>query len=76
MVKHQYRSRKDIIASILETANGNKVRATEIQFKANVSYSILKEYLMLLLENDLLGYIEGERSFKTAPKGNAVPTYV
>jgi predicted transcriptional regulator len=69
MVKHQYRSRDDIIASILETANGNKVRATEIQFKAYVSYSILKEYLMLLLENDLLEYIEGERSFKTAPKG-------
>jgi predicted transcriptional regulator len=69
MVKLQYRSRNDIIASILETANGNKVRATEIQFKAYISYSILKEYLMLLLENDLLEYIEGERSFKTAPKG-------
>jgi predicted transcriptional regulator len=69
MVKHQYRSRNDIIASILETANGNKVRATEIQFKAYISYSILKEYLMLLLENDLLEYIEGERTFKTAPKG-------
>jgi predicted transcriptional regulator len=69
MVKHQYRSRNDIIASILETANGNKVRATEIQFKAYISYSILREYLMLLLENELLEYIEGERSFKTAPKG-------
>jgi len=69
MVKLQYRSRNDIIASILETANGNKVRATEIQFKAYISYSILKEYLMLLLENGLLEYIEGERSFKTAPKG-------
>ena len=68
-MKLQYRSRNDIIASILETANGNKVRATEIQFKAYISYSILKEYLMLLLENDLLEYIEGERSFKTAPKG-------
>jgi predicted transcriptional regulator len=69
MVKHRYRSRNDITASILETANGNKVRATEIQFKAYISYSILKEYLMLLLENDLLEYIEGEHSFKTAPKG-------
>jgi predicted transcriptional regulator len=69
MVRHQYRSRNDIIASILETANGNRVRATEIQFKAYISYSILREYLMLLLENDLLEYIEGERSFKTSPKG-------
>jgi len=68
-VKHQYRSRNDIIASILEVANGNRVRATEIQFKAYISYSILKEYLVLLLENDLLEYVEGERTFKTAPKG-------
>jgi predicted transcriptional regulator len=68
-VKHQYRSRDEIIASVLEPANGNKVRATEIQFKAYISYSLLNEYLMLLLENDLLEYIEGERSFKTAPKG-------
>ena len=69
MVKHHYRSRNDIIASILETANGNRVRATAIQFKAYISYSILKEYLVFLLENDLLEYIEGERAFKTAPKG-------
>lgn len=68
-MKHHYRSRNDIIASILEIANGNRVRATEIQFKAYISYSILKEYLVLLLENDLLEYIEGERAFKTAPKG-------
>jgi predicted transcriptional regulator len=69
MGKHQYRSRNDIIASILEVANGNRVRATEIQFKAYISYSILKEYLVLLLENDLLEYVEGEHTFKTAPKG-------
>ena len=68
-MKHQYRSRIDIIASILDVANGNRVRATEIQFKAYISYSILKEYLVLLLENDLLEYVEGERTFKTAPKG-------
>jgi predicted transcriptional regulator len=66
---HQYRSRNEIIASILESANGNRVRATEIQFKAYISHSILKEYLILLLENDLLEYIEGERAFKTSPKG-------
>jgi predicted transcriptional regulator len=68
-MKHQYRSKNDIIASILETANGNRVRAAEIQFKAYVSYSILKEYLVLLLESDLLEYVDGERTFKTSPKG-------
>ena len=68
-MKHQYRSRNDIIASILEVANGNRVRATEIQFKAYISHGILKEYLVFLIENDLLEYVEGERAFKTAPKG-------
>ena len=69
MVEHQYRSRNDIIASILEVANGNRVRTTQIQFKAYLSYTLLKEYLVLLLESDLLEYIEGERAFKTTPKG-------
>jgi predicted transcriptional regulator len=46
-----------------------RIRATEIQFKAYISYSILKEYLMFLLENDLLEYIDGERTFRTSPKG-------
>jgi predicted transcriptional regulator len=69
MVEHQYRSRNDIIASILEVANGNRVRITQIQFKAYLSYTLLKEYLVLLLENGLLEYIEGERAFKTTPKG-------
>ena len=69
MVKHHYRSRNEIIASILEVANGNRVRITQIQFKAYLSYTLLKEYLVLLLENGLLEYIEGERAFKTTPKG-------
>jgi predicted transcriptional regulator len=69
MVEHQYRSKNDIIASILEVANGNRVRITQIQFKAYLSYTLLKEYLVLLLKNGLLEYIEGERAFKTTPKG-------
>ena len=69
MAEHQYRSKNDIIASILEVANGNRVRITQIQFKAYLSYTLLKEYLVLLLENGLLEYIEGERAFKTTPKG-------
>jgi predicted transcriptional regulator len=69
MVKHQYRSRNEIIAAILEVANGNRVRTAQIQFKAYLSYDLLKEYLVLLLKTDLLEYIEGERAFKTTPKG-------
>jgi predicted transcriptional regulator len=46
-----------------------RVRVTEIQFKTYLSYNILKEYLIHLLENDLIEYIEGERTFKTTPRG-------
>jgi predicted transcriptional regulator len=65
----KHRSRSEIISSILEVTNGNKARITEIQFKTYLSYNILKEYLVHLLENDLVEYIEGETTFKTTPKG-------
>ena len=54
----KYRSRSEIITSILEVTNGNKVRRTEIQYKTYLSYNILTEYLVHLLECDLLEYIE------------------
>jgi predicted transcriptional regulator len=65
----RHRSRSEIISSILEVTNGNKVRITEIQFKTYLAHNILKEYLVHLLQNDLIEYIEGERAFKTTPKG-------
>ncbi|HZA43331.1 MAG TPA: winged helix-turn-helix domain-containing protein, partial [Nitrososphaeraceae archaeon] len=66
------RSRSEVISSILESTNGNKLRVTEIQFKAYLSYNILKEYLVDLLRCDLIEYLEGERTFKTTPKGMQV----
>jgi predicted transcriptional regulator len=68
----KHRSRSEIISSILEVTNGNKVRVTEIQFKTYLSYNILKEYSVHLLQCDLIEYIEGERAFKTTPKGMQV----
>ncbi|MGB8086041.1 MAG: winged helix-turn-helix domain-containing protein [Nitrososphaeraceae archaeon] len=72
-LKHRSRS-EIIIASILEVTNGNMVRRTEIQYKTYLSYNILTEYLVHLLQCDLLKYIEGERTFKTTPKGMQVVT--
>ena len=72
-LKHRSRS-EIIIASILEVTNGNMVRRTEIQYKMYLSYNILTEYLVHLLQCDLLEYIEGERTFKTTPKGMQVVT--
>ncbi len=68
----KHRSRSEIIASILEVTNGNMVRRTEIQYKTYLLYNILTEYLLHLLRCDLLEYIEGERTFKTTPKGMQV----
>lgn len=68
----KHRSRSEIISSILEVTNGNKIRVTEIQFKTYLSYNILKEYLVHLLHCDLVEYIEGERAFKTTAKGMQV----
>ncbi|MGA7370369.1 MAG: winged helix-turn-helix domain-containing protein [Nitrososphaeraceae archaeon] len=72
----RHRSRSEIISSILEVTNGSTIRITEIQFKTYLSYNILKEYLVHLLQCDLIEYIEGERAFKTTPKGmQALMTY-
>jgi predicted transcriptional regulator len=65
----RHRSRTEIMSAILQVTNGNRARVTEIQYKTYLSYNILKEYLIHLLENDLVDYVEGERTFKTTAKG-------
>jgi predicted transcriptional regulator len=49
-----YRDRIDIINSILGTANGGGVTKTKIMYKAFLGHHQLREYLMPLIENDLL----------------------
>jgi predicted transcriptional regulator len=65
----KHRSRSEIISSILEVTNGNKVGKTEIQFKTYLSYNMIKEYLLQLRQSNLIEYTEGDRTFKTTPKG-------
>jgi len=38
-------------------------------YKAFISYNQLKEYLSLLIENNLLEYRDGAQIFKTTEKG-------
>ena len=62
-----YRSRTEIIATILEAANGG-VTKTKIMYKAFLSYAQLKEYLSMLVENGLLeNRVDG--IYKTTNKG-------
>ena len=64
----KYRSRTEIVSMILEAANGSATK-TKIMYKAFLSYAQLKEYLSVLIENNLLEYLEGTQSYKTTEKG-------
>ena len=64
----KYRSRTEIVSMILEAANGGATK-TKIMYKAFLSYAQLREYLSVLIENSLLEYLEGTRTFKTTEKG-------
>ena len=64
----KYRSRTEIVAMILDAANGGATK-TKIMYKAFLSYAQLKEYLSVLIENNLLEYLEGTKIFKTTEKG-------
>jgi predicted transcriptional regulator len=70
-----YRSRTEIVTQILEIANGSSsydnggVSKTRIMHKANLNYSQLQTYLLILIEHDLLRYDGQTHSFKTTEKG-------
>ena len=64
----KYRSSTEIISVILEAANGGATK-TRIMYKAFLSYAQLKEYLSILIENNVIEYLEGSQSYKTTEKG-------
>jgi predicted transcriptional regulator len=64
----KYRSRTEITAQIIESAN-ESITKTKIMYKAFLSYAQLKEYLHMLLENGLLEYNSEEQTYKATPKG-------
>ena len=64
----KYRSRTEIVGNILDAANGGATK-TKIMYIAFLSYAQLKEYLSILVENNLIEYLDGNRKFKTTEKG-------
>ena len=68
MIDMKYRSRTDITAQILEAAIGG-VTKTKIMYRAYLSYAQLKEYLSVLVENELIHYVDGDKTYKTTDKG-------
>ena len=65
----KYRDRNEIIAQILESTNGDRVRLTKIMYDVYLSHGLTKEYVRLLIEKGLMEYLDGERTFKTIDKG-------
>jgi predicted transcriptional regulator len=63
-----YRSRTEIVSNILDAANGRATK-TKIMYTAFLRYNQLKEYLSVLIENNLIEYLEGTKTFKTTEKG-------
>ena len=62
------RSRTEIVGNILDAANGGATK-TKIMYTAFLSYNQLKEYLSILIENNLIEYLDGTHKFKTTEKG-------
>src|SRR5687768_1814382 len=63
------RSRTEIVDCILDAANGGGITKTKIMYFAFLSYTQLNEYLSLLIENNLIEYHDGTKTFKTTEKG-------
>jgi predicted transcriptional regulator len=64
----KYRTSTEIVAMMLDAANGGTTK-TKIMYKAYLSYNQLKEYLSVLIENNLIEYIDRTQTFKTTDKG-------
>jgi predicted transcriptional regulator len=65
----KYRSRSEIVGLLLDAANGGGATKTKLMYKAYLSFNQLREYLSLLVENGLIAYEEGMRTYRTTEKG-------
>ena len=63
------RSRTEIVSNILDAANGEGETKTKIMYLAFLSYNQVHEYLSILIENNLIEYIDGTQTYKTTEKG-------
>jgi predicted transcriptional regulator len=65
-----YRTRTEIAAQILQAANGHdEITKTKIMYVAYLSYKQLQRYLPLLIQDELLEYLEATHTYRTTEKG-------
>ena len=65
---HRYRNRIDIIAQLLGAASSPTTK-TKMMYKVMLSYEQLKDYLLMLAENNLIAYEKPTQMFTTTDKG-------
>lgn len=72
-MQNHYRDKFDIIASILDIANGNEITQVDILTKANMPHVLFKKYLVLLHRYGLIEveYMQSQsqRTYRTTAKG-------
>ena len=66
MMQKKYRSRTDIIAQILHTANRGMPK---VMYKVFLSYEQIQEYIEILIQSRLLEYLQVTQEYKTTEKG-------
>ena len=64
----KYRSRTEILYSILEATNGGASK-TRIMYRAFLSYAQLQSYLIVLLDNGLVSYDQTKQIYNVTEKG-------
>ena len=57
------------MSNILDAATKGGETKTKIMYFAFLSYNQVKEYLSVLIENNLIEYLDGAKTYKTTEKG-------
>ena len=66
----KYRSRTDILASILDSVNNiDGTGITTVMYKSFLSHYQLKKYMAIMLKNDLIRFDEERRLYRITDKG-------
>ena len=65
----KHRSRTDIIANMLESASDKPLTKTQLMYMAFVPHEQMRNFVAMLIENDLLNFNNQTHQFNTTSKG-------
>ena len=65
----KYKSRTDIVATILESASNIPISKTRLMYMSYLSYEKMTSFAAMLIQNDLLSFDNHRRLFETTLKG-------